>query len=184
MKTKLRYLFVVSIISLSCVSKISMLYADSFVTKGSTYPTTSASGFDEGPITQKDHNGEAHLEKYDPQKHEKQLFLDLTHDMELLSSGKAKVTVKNVSNREYQNLTLFYIKFLFVSESDLSEVWYIAKPVPLPGLQYSFELAIPCIDCVAPWRLWAWANMDVQILPEQNYDNNLGIICRYDEDCP
>ncbi len=52
MKGKLRFLFVVSIISLSVVfSTTGISYAGSFVTKGSTYPTTSASGFDEGPIT-------------------------------------------------------------------------------------------------------------------------------------
>ncbi len=63
MKTKLGHLIIASLISLSVVfSTTGLSYAGGFVTKKSTYVTTSASGFNEGPITQKDPNGFVHFE--------------------------------------------------------------------------------------------------------------------------
>jgi len=72
MKNKLTHLIIASLISLSVVfSSTGISYAGTYVTKESTNVTTSATGFDEGPITQKDDHIEeiSTFELYDPWKY-------------------------------------------------------------------------------------------------------------------
>lgn len=185
MKIKLTHLIIASLISLSCVSTISMSYAGSFVTKRSTYPTTSASGFNEGPITQKNHiDGFSHFEQYDPAKNV-QLLLDLKLDMERVSYKQVKVTVKNISLRAYPVGTLFYIKFILSYGNTPGTVWAQFYLLPLPNQEITFNIMLDSDYWADPWILWACANSEGKpySIPEPNKNNNCAKVCRDDEDC-
>ncbi len=82
MKTKLTHLIMASLILLCFVFSITgMSHASKFVSNESSYPTTSATGFDEGPITEKNYNG-GNFEEYDPHNNYPQPPLDLELGME------------------------------------------------------------------------------------------------------
>ena len=188
MRIKLTHLIIASVISLTVVfSTTGLSYAGSFVTKRSTYPTTSASGFNEGPITQKNHNGGVHVEVYDPQKNVVQPPLDLRLDMLRVNYEKVRVTVRNISSHNTNGL--LWIHFLLVNPDDPNEgmSWSQTFDVPDPYQNMTTYIAFepPQTNNGKGWRLHAWANYvwgEWQLV-ESNYSNNRKVICRYDEDC-